>query len=313
MQDKPHWLTAEWIAAQRPGKNVVDPWKPYAFLAEPERGTDGRIDEVATIFLTNRECPFRCLMCDLWKNTTDKTVPPGAIPAQIQYALDRLPPARHIKLYNSGNFFDSKAIPVSDWPAIAKLVAPFRSVVVECHPNLVDERCLEFRDMIQPQLQVAMGLETVHEVVLARMNKSMILADFDRSVRFLSENKIPVRAFILLRPPFLSEAEGIEWAKRSLAHAFDAGVECCAVIPTRTGNGALEKLKEQGLFESPRIGSLEEVVAYGIGLGQGRVFADLWDIERFYSCPECGPDRRERLIRMNHEQIIPAEINCHCQ
>ena len=85
------------------------------------------------------------------------------------------------------------------------------------------------------------------------------------------------------------------------------------VIPTRPGNGAMEKLRDRGLFESPRIESLEEVLEYGIGLGQGRVFADLWDIERFYSCPECGPGRRERLHRMNNGQIIPAEISCTCQ
>ena len=35
----------------------------------------------------------------------------GDIPAQIAYALDQLPPARQIKLYNSGNFFDHQAIP----------------------------------------------------------------------------------------------------------------------------------------------------------------------------------------------------------
>ena len=35
----------------------------------------------AVVFLTNRECPFRCVMCDLWMNTLDETVPRGAIAA----------------------------------------------------------------------------------------------------------------------------------------------------------------------------------------------------------------------------------------
>ena len=59
-------------------------------------------------------------MCDLWKNTLTETVPVGAIPAQIEYALARLPAARVIKLYNSGSFFDPRAIPVADYPAIAR-------------------------------------------------------------------------------------------------------------------------------------------------------------------------------------------------
>ena len=113
------------VFAARGPKNRVDPQLPWAALVEPERTASGQIVEVATIFLTNRECPFRCLMCDLWKNTTDEPVPAGAIPAQIDHALARLPPAQHIKLYNSGNFFDPLAIPpgdhARDCPAGARL------------------------------------------------------------------------------------------------------------------------------------------------------------------------------------------------
>ncbi len=47
----------------------------------------GEIVPTATVFLTNRECPWRCLMCDLWRNTTIETVPAGAISGQIDYAL----------------------------------------------------------------------------------------------------------------------------------------------------------------------------------------------------------------------------------
>src|SRR5262245_2484091 len=110
------------ILAVRPPKTRLDPWRPSAFLAEPERSASGIIDNVATIFLTNRECPFRCTMCDLWKHTLDERVPVGAIPAQIDFALERLPAARHVKLYNAGNFFDAQAIPPEDHEAIAARV-----------------------------------------------------------------------------------------------------------------------------------------------------------------------------------------------
>src|SRR5206468_4223048 len=110
----------EWIVAQRPSRNRVDPQIPYAYLVEQERAESGEVLEVATIFLTNRECPWRCLMCDLWRNTLADTVPVGAIPTQIDYALARLPRAREIKLYNSGSFFDRRAIPASDYPEIAE-------------------------------------------------------------------------------------------------------------------------------------------------------------------------------------------------
>lgn len=300
------------IVAARPPKERVDPWRPYAWHVEPEVTAAGHLEDVATIFLTNRACPFRCLMCDLWRYTTDETVPVGAIPAQIDHALARLPAARHVKLYNAGNFFDRKAIPPADHAAIADRVRAFSTVIVENHPRLCGEACLRFRDRLDGRLEVAMGLETVHPDVLERLNKRMTLDDFARAVGFLRGHDIDVRTFVLLRPPFLDEEEGVEWALRSIAWAFDAGVSCCSVVPTRGGNGMLDRLAADGLFTSPRLRSLERVLEESLGWGRGRVFADLWDAERFYDCPACGPDRRVRLERMNHTQQVPPPVACAC-
>ena len=96
---KPPLLATREILTARGPKNSVDPSRPYAFLVEDELSASGRIEPMATLFLTNRECPFHCLYCDLWKNTTDETLAPGQIPRQIEYALSQLPPAPQIKLY----------------------------------------------------------------------------------------------------------------------------------------------------------------------------------------------------------------------
>jgi radical SAM enzyme (TIGR01210 family) len=289
----------DWVLSRRPPRAEPDPARPHGVLVEKERTRQGAVEDVATVFLVNRECPFRCLMCDLWKYTTTYRVPAGAVASQVEQALGQLPPVRHLKLYNAGNFFDAQAVPPGDLPRIAELVRPFASVLVECHPLLVGRRVLDFRDRLKGELQVAMGLETVHPEVLPRLNKRMRLEDFERAARFLSSNGVPVRAFILLRPPLLDESEGLEWAKRSLGWAFAVGVECCVVIPTRAGNGAMDELERQGLFAPPSLESLESALAYGIGLGRGRVFADLWDVRG-------EPARLARLERMNHEQALPG-------
>lgn len=302
-----------WILSKRGRKNSVDPEKPYAFLVEKERTSSGTIEDVAVIFLTNRECPFHCLMCDLWKNTTDKPVPRGVIPRQIEWALDRLPRTKHIKLYNSGSFFDPGAIPVDDYQEIASLLNGFETVIVESHPRWINEKCLTFRDMLRSRLQVAIGLETSDTDLLARLNKKMTADDFRRSVLFLSGNGISTRAFILLRPPFLSEQEGIIWAQRSLDFAFSCGVECCIIIPVRAGNGAMEELALQGSFTPPVISSLEQVLEYGIRLNAGRVFADLWDLHFFSSCNLCIDSRINRLQEMNMNQILIPVIKCSCK
>lgn len=305
-------IDTQWVVSHRGEKNAVDPYQPYAFFVEKERIRTNVIEDVATVFLTNNECPFRCLMCDLWKNTTDKPVPDGAIPGQIEYAMSRLPETKHLKLYNSGSFFDTMAIPKTDYEKIASLIEPFETVTVESHPVFINGNVPYFKDMIRPKLQVAIGLETVHPTVISKLNKKMTLMGFKQAVRYLRKNDIGVRAFILLRPPFLSEDEGVYWAKKSIEYAFRIGVEICTVIPVRAGNGAMEMLSRLGYFEPPLLESLEDVLEYGIGLGSGGVFADLWNIKKFSKCNKCLDTRKERLSQMNLSQTILPPVNCSC-
>jgi len=299
-----------WILAQRPRRNVLDPYKPWAFFDEEERSASGEIVSVATIFLTNHECPWRCLMCDLWRNTLAGETPAGAIPAQIDYALRRLAGAQHIKLYNSGSFFDRKAIPPLDHEAIKDRISHFERVIVECHPALVGKDCFRFRDLLDCTLEVAMGLETVHPAILDRLNKRMTLDQFAAAADRLVRHGIDLRVFILVKPPFMTENDSLEWASRSLDFAFDCKATAAILIPTRAGNGAMEALMDRGDFSPASLATVEAAAAYGISLNRGRVFVDLWDLRREIRCGSCHEQRVARLHAMNLEQSIPAQIEC---
>jgi uncharacterized Fe-S cluster-containing MiaB family protein len=304
-------LTDRQILALRGPKASLDPHRAYAAVREEERDEAGALVPTGVVFLTNRECPFRCVMCDLWVNTLDDPIAEGLIPQQIRDALAGLPPVRQVKLYNAGSFFDAQAIPAADDEAIAEAVGTFDRVIVEAHPAYLrgpyGQRCLNFRAQLTGRLEVAVGLETAHADVLARLNKRMTLDDFSRAAGFLRDHDIDVRAFILLQPPFMSAGEAVEWGCRSIDVAFDAGASVCSVIPTRGGNGAMEAVGAV----LPHLTALESVVEYGVVSGRGRVFADLWDVDRFFTC-RCSADRATRLRIMNRTQRIPAPIVCDC-
>lgn len=305
----------QWILSHRPVRNNLHPKRPYAFLVEQECSATREIVPVATVFLTNRECPLRCLMCDLWRNTLTDNVPAGAIPDQIDYALAQLPSARQIKLYNSGSFFDGNAIPVGDYPAIAARVKGFDRTIVECHPSLLKQNYLKFRDSLPNQLEVAMGLETVHPEILERLNKRMTLDQFSAAAEHLRHNNSDLRVFILVQPPFMKADEALYWAERSLDFAFACGATAATLIPTRSGNGALEVLAQNGEFTPPLLEVLESAVNYGLGINKGRVFADLWDLSSSSAeCPVCFAARVERLREMNLQQFVLPMVQCtHCE
>jgi hypothetical protein len=237
----------------------------------------------------------------------------GAIPGQIRHALAALPGVRQIKLYNAGSFFDPQAIPPEDDRAIARSVRHLDRVIVEAHPAFLRgaaaERCLRFRDMLDGRLEVAIGLETSHPGVLARLNKRMTLEAFARAAALLARHDIALRVFVLLGVPYLSEMEALEWACRSIDVARAHGATACSVIPLRRGNGALEALGEA--VPRPSLPSLEHAVEHGLSRAGGcRTFADLWDVERLFACA-CSPRRAERLREMNRTQRVPEPVSCN--
>jgi radical SAM enzyme (TIGR01210 family) len=297
-----------WIVSRRPARENLDPYLPYEYFVEEERSADGVVVPIATVFITNKECPFRCVMCDLWRNTLTESVPVGAIPAQIDHALLKLPPANQLKLYNSGSFFDPHAIPAQDYAAIAERANRFDRLIVENHPALTGDSCLRFRDLLACGLEVAMGLETAHPEVLRRLNKRMTLEQFSNAAGFLRRNGIDLRVFILVQPPYLPEAEALYWAERSLDFAMESGATAAVLIPTRGGNGAMEDLTASGQFAPPALETLEAAMEYGVGLKAGRVFADLWGVgER---CADCHAQRLTRLRQMNLQQVLLDKISC---
>jgi radical SAM enzyme (TIGR01210 family) len=295
--------------------------RPQNFFLERERAQSGEIVSVATLFLTNRECPWRCVYCDLWKNTTMETVPSGAIPAQIDYALREIgEPARQIKLYNAGSFFDPNAIPPEDFPAIVERLRGFESVIVECHPALVGPSAEAFRTQLthhtpHAKLEVAMGLEIADDAILAKLNKRMTLAMFKSAAAFLHAHGIALRVFVMVKPPFVqSEDEALDFARRSIDFAFDCGATAASLIPARFGPDELESLAQRGDFAPPKLATLETALDYGVALRRGRVFADLWDLEQLADCQECFSARRARLERINFEQKFAARAVCEsCQ
>jgi len=313
------------VLDRRPPRESTDPWRAQGLLVEDERTLDGTIARVATLFLTGRECRWRCVMCDLWRYTTEGDTPRGAIAAQVADARRTLNESRdvatHLKLYNASSFFDPLAVPEEDYDAIAAHSIGLTRLIVESHPSLIGPRTIRFRDALarrppSPALEVAMGLETAHPVALERLHKRMTVDQFLNAAERLASFGVALRVFLLVHPPFVPSADQDDWLCRSVDLAFSAGATAVSLIPTRGGNGALESLADEDLFHRPRIDDLERSLRLALTRAPagGCVFADLWDLHRFSDCPHCLEQRRTRLHAANLSQRAPEPVDCqHCR
>jgi len=251
----------------------------------------------------------------LWRWTLGGPTPPGALPAQLRHVLDNLHNLHNLhnldrlKLYNASNFFDQRAVPLEDIPALAELARPFAGVTVESHASMVGPPAAEFARRIPGRLEVAMGLETIHPKAAEHLNKRMDLSRFDQAAGFLGEHDIDLRVFVLLGAPYVEPEGAVEWAVRTAEYAAKRGAAAIALIPVRGGNGELERLAALGHFTPPRLKHLEDSLDACLD-GPAAVAADLWDIERLSSCADCQNARVERLRRVNLTGLREPRVTC---
>ena len=272
---------------------------------EEERAATGAIERALTVFLAGAECPFTCSFCDLWRWTIDGPTPRGALPKQLGRALEGLRGSlpERLKLYNASNFFDHRAVPIDDLPRIAELAAPFQAVTVESHASMIGPDVLAFQNLLSGKLEVAIGLETIHPVAMAHLNKRLDLARFDRAADFLGAHDIGLRVFVLLGLPYVPAEEGVEWTVRTVEYAAARGAARITVIPVRGGNGELERLQALGDFVPPTLAQLERALEQCLPIRSAVITADVWDIERLPACETC---RAKRVVRIQSMILSPS-------
>ena len=315
------------VRQARGAKAAVDPWRPIAVWDEEEVAGPFETVDCRVVLLAGAECPFTCAMCDLWRHTLAGPTPPGALPAQIEAALAHapaIPPMaagpepRWIKLYNASNFTDPRAVPVVDRPRIAALVERFERVIVETHPRLVDDSLEHFARSIGGRLEVALGLETIHPVILPRLNKQMTPADFAAACTRLQAADIDARAFVLVGLPGLDEPASIDAAIDAARFAAAAGCRHVSLIPTRSGNGFFDRLAADGSFVPVTAGAAEAALAGSLAAvpSDCLVTLDLWDWDRMAGhCGRCRAARRARIEQMHRARALlpPAPLDCGCR
>jgi radical SAM enzyme (TIGR01210 family) len=315
------------IRAQR--DETYDPREPTRVWLDEDNTPTGVYDSL-TIILNTGGCRWAraggCTMCGYVAESVEGgSVSHEALLEQIEVCLDHErehadEPAGQIKIYTSGSFLDEREVPAKTRRAVAEEFADRERLVVESLPDFVDsEKLAEFTDR-GLETDVAIGLETATDRVRADcVNKYFAFEEFEAAAEAARDAGAGVKAYLLLKPPFLSESEAIEDMTRSVRRCLAVeGVHTVSMNPTNVQRHTMvETLYHEGGYRPPWLWSVVEVLRETADT-DGIVVSDPvgHGSERGpHNCGECD-DRVQRAIKdfdLRQEPDVFEQVSCDCE
>lgn len=222
------------------------------------------------VILRTRGCYWAdvkgCSMCGYARDTLGRSATPEELDRQLDAALARYRGEPYVKFYTSGSFLDDREV---DAASRARILAAFdgraRRFLFETLPEFVTESAVApLRDAFHGTLEVAQGLESADPEVLRRFVQKGSSPDeyFAAADRLRSLGASP-KAYLLLKPPYLTEAESIRDVVGSVAAAA-ARFDTISINPVHIQGGTVvEWLFRRGRYRPPWLWSLVEALRAG--------------------------------------------------
>lgn len=230
-----------------------------------------------------------------------------------------------VKIFTSGSFLDEKEIPLDVRHSIlGALEADERvsKVIVETRPEFVtDETMSDCQSTLKTTLfEIATGLETSSDLIRKNsINKGFTFDDFKKASKAARDNGATVKAYLMLKPPFLTEKEALDDMVSSVFEAAEYS-DMFSINLCNIQNGTfVERLWERGQYRPPWLWSIIEVMK--------RVKAERPDIivasdpvgagskRGPHNCRECSRDVADaiRMFSVTQDISVFDRVDCECK
>ena len=223
---------------------------------------------------------------------------------------------RVVKIYTSGSFLDPLEMPEE---ARAKILEDLQSrgiekLVIESRPEYITQNRVE-ECLSSIKTEFAIGLETANDLIRQKIiRKGFAFQEFIDAAMTVHDMGGKVKAYLLLKPPFLSEGAAIRdaiiSAKAARQHADILSLNLCNI---QRGT-VVERLWEHGEYRPPWLWSAVEVlknVSYpiicdpvGAGARRGP-----------HNCGECDAAiaKAIRSHDLTQDPGIFDDLDCNCK
>jgi radical SAM enzyme (TIGR01210 family) len=306
---------------------TYDPHEPTRVWVDEDNTPEG-VRESLTIILNTGGCRWAraggCTMCGYVAESVEGgTVAHDALMDQLEACLAHErehadEPCPLIKIYTSGSFLDEREIPTETRQTIAETFGDRERIVVESLPDFIEhDRLVDFTEQ-GLAVDVAVGLETATDRVRHDcVNKYFDFADFVTASETANEAGAGIKAYLLMKPPFLTESEAVEdmisSVERCAEYAHTVSMNPCNV----QRHTMVEELYHDGGYRPPWLWSVAKVlretadadalvISDPVGHGSDR---------GPHNCGECD-DHVQTAIKdfdLRQDPSVFEQVSCECE
>ncbi|MHA1135252.1 MAG: archaeosine biosynthesis radical SAM protein RaSEA [Candidatus Thorarchaeota archaeon] len=335
MQDLVKSTTAKARGVSVIKRRVKNPNKPAAaWTIQARIGT--KTGTALSIVLSTEGCAHArgseggCTMCSYLLDGTSMNPTSDEFLNQFVEAMKKVEKASapiSVKIYTSGSFLDSEEIPTEARNRIlAEIASDERiiEVVLESRPEYVQDSILEeVRSLLgNRSVELAMGLESSSDQIRSLcVNKNFDFTAFRKAVDIGKKYNIGTRAYVLLKPPFLTERDALLDAQKTISDAIRAGVTTVSLNPVNIqSNTLVESLWKKQRYRSPWLWSVVEVLRYAHDAAEGmtRVVCDPAAAGKKRGTHNCGKCDKSivnaiREFSLNQKVTVFDGLKCDCK
>jgi len=263
-------LAREVARDRRPAPASADDASRYVNAwVEDEALGDERV-RAFVLILRTRGCYWAdskgCSMCGYARDTLGRSATGAELASQLARALARYRGEPYVKIYTSGSFLDDREVDPASREAIVRgFSGRARRLLFETLPEFATAEALKpLRTAFDGQLEVALGLESTDPVVLARfVHKNAPPSAYLDAADRVRARGARAKAYLLLKPPYLTESEAIDDVVRSVGEAagrFDA----LSINPVHIQGGTVVEWQyRRGRYRPPWLWSVVEALRLG--------------------------------------------------
>ena len=294
-------------------KDRRDPNRPVSVWRSQDL-VEGLPAQALTMILRTIGCRWnRCTMCGY----ASEGAPASAdnLIAQFVSGMEKCTPeVTVVKIYTSGSFLDPEEMPSKARDEILRRLEAqgIKKLIIETRPEYVNTEAVE-EYLSHIQSEFAMGLGSANDLIREHViRKGFLFQDFVRASEMVHELGGQVKAYLLLKPPLLTEGQAnrdaIDSARAARPYSDIISLNLCNV----QRNTLVERMWERGEFRPPWLWSALEVLKNSPGpiicdpVGAGTRRGP-------HNCGQCDAAIAEAIREHDLTQDVSPFDNLDCQ